>query len=107
MTNINTKNVLRNIKKLELKKDYVNQEALQTEIYRAKTELLLEFNTYMREYIQQNSSQKVKNFDTNGLFIRKFINFDISYTNNGNTEIAPGQSNVNAKTTFAGATLTV
>ncbi len=90
---------------LDSKSNYVSPEVLQNEIDKAKTELLLEFNTYLKEYIKQNSSKKIKNFDTNTLF-HNFVNFNINYTNNGNTEIVPNQANLNTKATVAGAAIT-
>ena len=75
---------------LELKQNYVSPETLKVEFYRAKSELLTEL------LLELNKNQENKNFDANGLF-SKFINFDINYTNNGHTEVAP------AKATVAGA----
>lgn len=75
-------------------------DSFKTEFYRAKSELLTEI------LLELNKKHGSKTLDANGLF-SKFINFDIKYTNNGNTEIAPGQNNVNAKTTVAGAAMTV
>ena len=64
------------------------------------SQLLIMFDEYNVDFISAT-----ENFDTNTLF-HNFVNFNINYTNNGNTEIVPNQANLNAKATIAGAALT-
>jgi len=63
-------------RKLEEKKDCVTAEAMQAEIDKVRTQMILDFTGYLSEYIKQNPSKKIKNIDLRGLF-SKFIRMEI------------------------------
>lgn len=88
-------------RKLEEKKDCVTAEAMQAEIDKVRTQMILDFTGYLSEYIKQNPSKKIKNIDLRGLFSR-FINFNVNYTANGDTTVAPLAVKGVAKGTLAG-----
>ena len=67
--------------------------------------MLLEFTGYLGEYIKSNPKKKVKNIDLKGL-LNRLITFNISYTNNGDTMVAPLAAKGTAKATVAGAAIT-
>ena len=92
-------------KKYEQKKNNVSPEEVQNEIEKVKAQMLLEFTGYLGEYIKSNPKKKVKNIDLRGL-LNRLITFNISYTNNGDTMVAPLAAKGTAKATVAGAAIT-
>ncbi len=92
-------------RKLDEKKDCVSTEVMQAEIDKVRTQMILDFTGYLSEYIKKNPSRKMKNIDLRGLFSR-FINFNVNYTANGDTTVAPLAVKGIAKGTVAGAAIT-
>lgn len=88
-------------KKLKEKEKYVSPEELQNEVEQVKAKMILEFTSYLGEYIKSNSSKKIKTIDMRG-FLSKFLTVNVNYTNKGNTTF----SGVTAKGTAAGAAIT-
>ncbi len=92
-------------RKLNEKKDYVSPEVMQAEVDKVRTQMILDFNGYLSDYIKKNPSRKMKNIDLRGLFTQ-FINFNVNYTANGDTTVAPLAVKGVAKGTVAGAAIT-
>ncbi len=88
-------------KKLKEKEQYISPEEMQNETERIRAKMILEFTSYLGEYIKSNSSKKIKTIDMRG-FLSKFLTVNVNYTNKGNTTF----SGVTAKGTAAGAAIT-
>ena len=91
--------------KLKEKKSNITPEEMQNEIERVKAQMILEFTSYLGEYIKNNPSKKMKNVDLRGLF-SQLITFNVNYTNKGDTTFAPLAVKGTAKGTVAGAAIT-
>ena len=91
--------------KLKEKKSNVTPEELQNEIERVRAQMILEFTSYLGEYIKSNPSKKMKNVDLRGLF-SNFVTLNVRYTNKGDTTFAPLAVKATAKGTVAGAAIT-
>ncbi len=88
-------------RKLKEKQHYISPEEMQNETERVKAKMILEFTSYLGEYIKLNSSKKIKTIDMRG-FLSKLLTVNVNYTNRGNTTF----SGVTAKGTAAGAAIT-
>ena len=91
--------------KLKEKKSNITPEELQNEIERVRAQMILEFTSYLGEYIKSNPGKKMKNVDLRGLF-SNFITLNVRYTNKGDTTFAPLAVKATAKGTVAGAAIT-
>lgn len=93
-------------KKCDEKKDYISPEQAQNEIEKVKAQMTLELAKYLGEYIKTNPKKKMRSFDMRGLF-SNFVNFNVNYTNKGDTTFSPLAIKGEAKATAAaGAALT-
>lgn len=91
-------------KKYESNKNNLSADQMQSEIERVRSQMILEFTSYLGEYIKTNPSKKVKNIDLRGL-LNRLITLNVNYTNNGDTIISPLAAKGTAKATIAGAAI--
>ena len=91
-------------KKYEANKNNLSADQMQNEIERVRSQMILEFTSYLGEYIKTNPSKKVKNIDLRGL-LNRLITLNVNYTNNGDTMISPLAAKGTAKATIAGAAI--
>ncbi len=92
--------------KLRAKKDYVSPETLKSEVDKVKVNLVLEFNRYLSDYINnsENKGKKLKQLDLGKIF-SNFININFTFNNPNDVNVSPTLIKGEARGTIAGAAL--